>query len=154
MSLYGRFVDNKIITADVHFKLSYRQVKKDKNSCVCDINNRGRDTETDRYVQVSLPEALPCSSCGQQTRMQVMWSSQAIIVSVETHSPSLPLYKPAELLSHREQDQQNNSPSSLHLLFLLLSVLLRASGWNQESFTTTQEAGSEPCSPLIGRDHL
>lgn len=61
-----------------------------------------------RQVQVCLPEALPCSSSRQQTRMQVMRSSQAI-VSVVTDRASPALYKAADLLSHREEEQ----PSAL-----------------------------------------
>lgn len=63
-------------------------------------------------VQVCLPEALPCSSAGQQTRMQAMRSSRAI-VCVVTDWGSLPPYKAAQLLSHREEALLKNTSSSI-----------------------------------------
>lgn len=63
-------------------------------------------------VQVCLPEALPCSSAGQQTRMQAMRSSRPI-VSVVTGWGLLPPYKAAQLLSHREEALLKNTSSSI-----------------------------------------
>lgn len=134
----------------MHFKLSYRQLKKDKNSC--NINNRDIDRQTgvSRWVYLKLCPAAAvgsrpgCRRCGA-ARPSSLWchtEHRCLFINLQT----------CWVTVSRTSRTVHLHPSTL--LFLLLPVLLGASGWNQESFTTAQEAGSEPWSPLIGRDDL
>lgn len=105
------------------------------------------DRQRDRQVQVCLPEALPCSSSGQQTRMQAMRSSQAI-VSVVTESEWLRLYKPADLLSHHKEDHLHPSSSSSSMSS---PVCPGGTTSPRPRFT---EAGNEACRAVIGQEDL
>lgn len=82
------------------------------------------------HIGVHLPEDLPCSSSGQQTKTQVMCSNQAIVSVVTTTNSSL--YKASELPSHCvEEHIRLLAPHPCTCLSIMVELQVLEPSWRE-----------------------